>query len=60
MKATLRNLLAAAVAAAGLASCALEPRSDGGIVGSGNRPECEPRTRSDGTPLPLPEHCKPR
>ncbi len=56
MSERLRRLLpatAACIAVAVLASCAA-PRNDGGIVGSGNRPDCE--TRSDGTPVP--EECK--
>jgi hypothetical protein len=57
MNITLLRLLAAAVTVATLTSCATS-RNDGGVVGSGNRPDCEPRMRSDGTPAPLPEECR--
>ena len=33
------------------------PKMDGGIVGTGNQPDCEPRNAQDGTPLPLPQGC---
>lgn len=41
-----------------VAGCATEPRSDGGIVGTGNRPDCE-EVRKDGTRIPAPPECKP-
>ena len=36
------------------------PSMDGGIVGTGNQPNCEPRNARDGTPLPLPQGCPAR
>lgn len=36
------------------------PGMDGGIVGTGNRPDCEPRNAKDGTALPLPQGCPAR
>ena len=34
------------------------PSMDGGIVGTGNQLDCEPRTAKDGTPVPLPAECR--
>lgn len=48
------------VAAVFIAGCASSPGIDGGIVGTGNRVDCEPQAGKDGKPVPLPEHCKPR
>jgi len=52
--------LIALVAAAVIAGCASAPGMDGGIVGTGNRVDCEPRTGTDGKPVPLPEECRGR
>lgn len=52
--------LIALVAATVIAGCASAPDMDGGIVGTGNRLDCEPRTGKDGKPVPLPEQCKQR
>jgi len=41
-----------------LAACATNARMDGGISGTGTRIDCEPKTRPDGTAVPLPEECK--
>jgi len=43
------------IAALSLTSCAV---MDGGIVGTGTRSDCEARTATDGTPMPVPEECK--
>jgi len=52
-------LLAITMCAVGLiAGCAPGPSIDGGIVGTGNRMDCEPQTRKDGAQVPLPEECK--
>ena len=36
------------------------PSIDGGIVGTGYQPDCEPRNAADRTPLPLPQGCPAR
>jgi hypothetical protein len=41
------------IAAVSIAACAVAPSIDGGIVGTGNRVDCEART--EGT---LPQDCK--
>jgi len=43
-----------------IAACAVRPGIDGGIVGTGNRTDCEPGTKQDGTQLPVPQECKPQ
>jgi hypothetical protein len=48
---------AACIAAILIAGCAATPRSDGGIVGTGNRIDCEEHIRKDGTGKPPPD-CK--
>ena len=48
----------ACAAAALIAGCAAAPREDGGIVGTGNRPECEEQVRKDGSRAPVAEDCK--
>ena len=48
---------AACAAAALIAGCAMEPRQDGGIVGTGNRIECDEQVAKDAT-RPAAEHCK--
>jgi hypothetical protein len=48
------------IAAGAIAGCAAAPGIDGGIVGTGNRIECESQTKTDGTQAPLPEECKRR
>jgi len=50
--------IARGIAAVSIAGCAAAPNMDGGIVGTGNRMNCEPQTNQDGTPVPLPEECK--
>jgi hypothetical protein len=61
-----------AIAIAALAGCATSsdqapapaaipspaPTMDGGIVGTGYRVDCEPRTAKDGSEVPLPSACK--
>jgi hypothetical protein len=63
MKQRLRCRIPAAIATciivAALAGCAAAPTTDGGIVGTGNRPACEPQTTKNGTRVPLPPECKP-
>ncbi len=46
------------IAVVSIAGCAVGPNIDGGIVGTGNRMDCEPQTKKDGTQIPLPEECK--
>ena len=40
-----------------LAACAAGPSMEGGIVGTGNRPDCE-ALRKQGGKAPLPEECR--
>jgi hypothetical protein len=59
-----------AIVIAALAGCATSPDQapaaipspaptmDGGIVGTGYRLDCEPRTAKDGSEVPLPSACK--
>jgi hypothetical protein len=49
---------AACVAAILIGGCAAAPRSDGGIVGSGNRIDCEEQVRKDGARTSTPADCK--
>jgi hypothetical protein len=49
---------AASVAVLSLASCATSRMEDGGIVGTGNRIDCEAYARKGGTPDSVPEECK--
>jgi hypothetical protein len=48
-------LLASAVAV--LAACAAGPSMEGGIVGTGSRPDCE-ALKKQGGKAPLPEECR--
>jgi hypothetical protein len=52
------SALTMCIAVGSLAACATAPDIDGGIVGTGNRMDCEPRTKTDGTPVPVPQECK--
>ena len=54
-----RAALAACIAALSMAGCAVAPSSDGGIVGTGNRIDCEEQVRKDGSRVPPPGDCKP-
>jgi len=40
------------------AAPARPPVMDGGIVGTGNQIDCEPRKEKDGTAAPLPDECR--
>lgn len=42
-----------------LTACSLSPRVDGGIVGTGNRVDCEAERRKGGAPESLPPECRP-
>jgi hypothetical protein len=46
------------IAVAAVAACSSAPGIDGGIVGTGNRIDCENQTRKDGAQAPVPEDCK--
>ena len=48
---------AAAVVALLITGCAAAPREDGGIVGTGNRSDCEEPVRKDGSRVPPAEGC---
>jgi len=48
------------IAVISIGGCAVGPSIDGGIVGTGNRMDCEPQTTKEGTQVPLPEECKPQ
>jgi hypothetical protein len=50
--------IAACIVLATLAGCASSPESDGGIVGTGNRIDCEALAKKQRTQAPLPEDCK--
>ena len=39
-----------------LAACASAPSLEGGITGTGNKPDCDALRKKEGTPLP--EECK--
>ena len=49
--------LVACIAVLSLAGCAATPRSDGGIVGTGYRIDCE-ALRKEPAQAPLPEECR--
>lgn len=49
---------AASIAALSLASCSTTRMEDGGIVGTGNRVDCEAYATKGGTPDRIPEECK--
>lgn len=61
MRRPMRNSagLVACIALLSLAGCAATSRSDGGIVGSGNRVDCAALAKQDGAGAPTPEECKP-
>jgi len=46
------------VAIVSIAGCAANPRSDGGIVGTGNSVDCQTQMKKSAPPEPLPEECK--
>jgi hypothetical protein len=46
------------MAAASIGACATTPEMDGGIVGTGNRMDCERQTKSDGTRTSAPQECE--
>lgn len=50
--------IALCIVAASISSCAVGPGMDGGIVGTGNRVDCDAKMKKDGTPAPLPEVCQ--
>jgi hypothetical protein len=50
--------LAAWIGAVLIGGCAPAPSSDGGIVGTGNRIDCQEQVRKDGTKIPPPAECK--
>ncbi len=41
-----------------LTACSTSPRMDGGIVGTGNRVDCEAERAKGGTPESLPPECR--
>jgi hypothetical protein len=62
MKRKLRNRIvhfALCAAAALIAACASAPSLEGGITGSGNKPDCEALKKKEGK-TPLPEECRRR
>jgi hypothetical protein len=62
MKTSLRTVAFWAAAlcavAAAMGGCATAPSSDGGIVGTGNRPDCEAAARKNADPASLPPECR--
>ena len=53
-----KRLTAILAMSALLAGCAAAPREDGGIVGTGNRIDCEEQVRKGGPRAPAPQDCK--
>jgi hypothetical protein len=51
--------IAMCIAVASIAACGVSPGIDGGIVGTGNRMDCEPQAKKDGSRMPVPQECKP-
>ena len=49
--------IAVCITSLSVSSCSVAPRMDGGIVGTGNRTDCEAQAKN-GTPGPNPEDCK--
>jgi hypothetical protein len=62
MRQTLRRSILSAIAigivVVLIAACATSPKMDGGIVGTGNEPDCEARKKKGDTETSLPEECK--
>jgi hypothetical protein len=52
-----KRLTAMLAMSALLAGCAAAPREDGGIVGTGNRIDCEEQVRKDRGRAPVPQEC---
>ena len=50
--------VAMCLAAISVTACSVAPGIDGGIVGTGNRVDCEAQVKKDGTPGSVPEDCK--
>jgi hypothetical protein len=48
----------ACIVLATVAGCASSPESDGGIVGTGNRVDCEALAKKERSQAPPPEECK--
>jgi hypothetical protein len=46
------------VAAISITACSVSPGIDGGIVGTGNRVDCEAQAKKNGTPGSIPEDCR--
>lgn len=46
------------VAAIWMTACSVSPGIDGGIVGTGNRVDCDTQAKKDGTPGSVPEDCR--
>jgi hypothetical protein len=53
----MRAFWMASIAAVVMGGCAVAPQSDGGIVGTGNRPDCE--QVKEGSVRPATGDCKP-
>jgi len=49
--------ISACIALAAIAACAAAPDIDGGIVGTGNRIDCEATRSKEGPHAPAPEDC---
>lgn len=49
---------AASIAVLTMSACSTTRMEDGGIVGTGNRVDCEAYARKGGTPDRVPEECK--
>jgi hypothetical protein len=59
MRTSLRlvSVIAVCIAVASIGACATAPDIDGGIVGTGNRIDCEALAKKTGTQAPVPEQC---
>jgi hypothetical protein len=55
-----RMFLAVTICAAAIATtaCSTRPRIDGGIVGTGNRVDCDAQSTKDRAPGSAPEDCR--
>jgi hypothetical protein len=53
----MKAILSACAIAALIAGCASTPSLEGGIVGTGSRPDCEAVKKSGGR-TPLPDECR--
>jgi hypothetical protein len=60
MRTSLRlvSVIAACILVGSLGACASAPDIDGGIVGTGNRIDCEALAKQERNEAPVPEQCR--